>query len=82
VLLVWARERRRFFPLEHAHRLATLFPDAAVEIIEDSGPFVTEDQPRAVATAIRLFIDDRVMPTVSPAHQFSWQSKSKSDLRA
>ena len=65
MLLVWARERRRFFPLEHAHRLTALFPDGAVEIIEDSGPFVTEDQPRAVATAIRRFIVDRVMPTDS-----------------
>lgn len=56
VLLAWARERRRFFPLKHAHRLASLFPDAIVEVIEDSGPFVTEDQPAAVAHAIRHFV--------------------------
>lgn len=66
VLLTWARERRRFFPLEHAYRLASLFPDAEVEIIEDSGPFVTEDQPQAVAAAIRRFIAARVMPITSP----------------
>lgn len=60
VLLLWARERRRFFPLEHAHRLATMFPDARVEVIEDSGPFVTEDQPAAVAVAIRTFVAERV----------------------
>ena len=60
VLLLWARERRRFFPLEHAHRLATIFPDARVEVIEDSGPFVTEDQPTAVAAAIRRFVAERV----------------------
>ena len=60
VLLLWARERRRFFPLEHAHRLAAIFPDARVEVIEDSGPFVTEDQPAAVASAIRRFVAERV----------------------
>lgn len=82
VLLVWARERRRFFPLEHAHRLAKLFPDAAVETIEDSGPFVTEDQPLAVATAIRRFVADRVKPSITPGHTSSLQSGSKADLRA
>jgi pimeloyl-ACP methyl ester carboxylesterase len=56
VLLAWARERRRFFPLEHAHRLASLFPTPPSRVIEDSGPFVTEDQPRAVATTIRRFV--------------------------
>jgi pimeloyl-ACP methyl ester carboxylesterase len=60
VLLAWARERRRFFPLEHAHRLASLFPDATVVVIEDSGPFVTEDQPKAVARAIQHFVASRV----------------------
>ena len=60
VLLAWARERRRFFPLDHAHRLAAIFPDARVEIIEDSGPFVTEDQPAAVAAAIRRFVAGQV----------------------
>ena len=59
VLLLWARERRRFFPLEHAHRLAAIFPDARVEVIEDSGPFVTEDQPAAVAASIRRFVAER-----------------------
>ena len=48
--------------LEHAHRLAGLFPDATVEVIDDSGPFVTEDQPAAVARAIRHFVTTRVEP--------------------
>lgn len=60
VLLLWARERRRFFPLEHAHRLAAIFPNARVEVIEDSGPFVTEDQPAVVAAAIRRFVSEQV----------------------
>lgn len=76
VLLAWARERRRFFPLEHAHRLAGLFPDATVEIIEDSGPFVTEDQPHAVAAAIRRFVAGRVMPITSSAHPLAKQIES------
>lgn len=59
-LLLWARERRRFFPLEHAHRLARILPDARVEVVEESGPFVTEDQPDIVAAAIRRFADERV----------------------
>lgn len=62
VLLAWARERRRFFPIEHARRLADLFPDATIEIIEDSGPFVSEDQPIALANAIRQFMATRLKP--------------------
>lgn len=56
VLLLWARERRPFFPLDHARRLAAIFPDSTVEVIEDSGPFVMEDQPAAVAASIRRFV--------------------------
>lgn len=60
VLLLWANERRRFFPLSHAHQLAQRFPDARVEVIEDSGPFVTEDQPARSAASIRRFVADSV----------------------
>lgn len=60
VLLLWARERQRFFPLDHAHRRAAIFPEAEVEVVEDSGPFVTEDQPIAVAASIRRFMAERV----------------------
>lgn len=55
-LIAWARERRRFFPLEHAYQLAGHLPDAHVVPIENSGPFVTEDSPRTVARLIREFI--------------------------
>ena len=75
VLLAWARERRRFFPLEHAHRLASLFPDAAVEVIEDSGPFVTEDQPTAVAHAIRRFVAKRLNRPEPARHPLSKQTE-------
>lgn len=41
-------------------RLATICPDAKVEVIEDSRLFVTEDQAAAVAVAIRTFAAERV----------------------
>ncbi|MDX6668184.1 MAG: hypothetical protein QOK04_1564, partial [Solirubrobacteraceae bacterium] len=54
VLLAWAPEDR-FFPLEHAHRLAGLFPDARVEEVPDSYTFVSEDQPELVARLVGDF---------------------------
>ncbi len=56
VLVVWALERRRFFPVDHAHRLVDLFPDARLRLVEDSGPFVTEDQPIQTADHIAQFL--------------------------
>ena len=56
-LIVWARERRRFFPVEHAHRLAALFPDAHLELLDDTGPFISEDQPIALAQLIGRFME-------------------------
>jgi pimeloyl-ACP methyl ester carboxylesterase len=53
-LIAWAPEDR-FFPLEHATRLAELLPDARVETIEDSYSFVPEDQPERTAELIRGF---------------------------
>jgi pimeloyl-ACP methyl ester carboxylesterase len=56
-LIVWANERRRFFPVEHAHRLAGILPDARLEILDDTGPFVSEDQPAALARLIDKFAE-------------------------
>ncbi|MEA2425036.1 MAG: hypothetical protein QOH13_1446 [Thermoleophilaceae bacterium] len=55
VLLPWGRDDR-FFPFEHAERLAAIIPDARVVPIEDSRTFVSEDQPEALADAIRAFL--------------------------
>ena len=55
VLLAWATEDK-VFPLEHAHRLAGLLPDARVEEIPDSYSFVPEDQPDRLAELIRDFV--------------------------
>ena len=54
VLLAWASEDR-FFPPEHARRLAALLPDARIEWIDDSYTFVSEDQPERLVGAIRAF---------------------------
>jgi pimeloyl-ACP methyl ester carboxylesterase len=53
-LIAWARQN--FFPLAHGERLAGLIPDARLRIIENSGPFVTEDQPDETATLIDEFL--------------------------
>jgi pimeloyl-ACP methyl ester carboxylesterase len=50
-LLAWASEDR-FFPPEHAERLAKIIPDARVEWIDDSYSFVSEDQPGRLAELI------------------------------
>ena len=54
VLLAWAPEDR-FFPFEHARRLAELLPDARVEEIPDSYTFASEDQPERVAELVGEF---------------------------
>jgi pimeloyl-ACP methyl ester carboxylesterase len=57
-LILWNPEDR-FFPLEHAYRLADLLPDSRVVEIEDSYTFVPEDQPARVAAAIDDFMRER-----------------------
>ena len=52
VLIAWAPEDR-FFPLEHARRLAAVFPDSTLVEIPDSYAFVALDQPERLAALIR-----------------------------
>jgi pimeloyl-ACP methyl ester carboxylesterase len=52
VLLAWASEDR-FFPLDHARRLAAIFPDARLVEVPDSWTFVSLDQPERLAALIR-----------------------------
>jgi pimeloyl-ACP methyl ester carboxylesterase len=54
VLLAWAPEDR-FFKLAHAERMANAFPDARLELIEDSYTFVSLDQPQRTAELIAAF---------------------------
>lgn len=54
VLLAWAPEDR-FFKPELAERLRQAFPDARLELIEDSYTFVAVDQPQRTAELIGAF---------------------------
>jgi pimeloyl-ACP methyl ester carboxylesterase len=58
VLLAWALDDK-LFPVEHAHRLAALLPDARVETIERSRTFSMIDQPERLATLIGDFAGQR-----------------------
>jgi pimeloyl-ACP methyl ester carboxylesterase len=55
VLLAWARDDK-FFPAEHARRLADILPNARLEWIEDSRAFVPQDQPVRLANLVREFM--------------------------
>src|SRR5215211_2725227 len=54
VLLAWTTEDR-LFPLELAHRLAGLLPQATVVAIDDSYTFVPEDQPELLTKLVMDF---------------------------
>jgi len=54
VLIAWARDDR-FFPLDHAHRLAAILPNARVEEITDARTFVSWDQPERLADLVAGF---------------------------
>ena len=54
MLLAWAPEDR-FFKLRYAERLAEAFPDARLELIDDSYTFVPVDQPQRTAELIAAF---------------------------
>src|SRR5262249_60550991 len=52
-LLAWAADDK-FFPAEHARRLAAILPDARLEVIPDSRTWVMRDQPARTAHLIAL----------------------------
>ena len=53
VTLAWARDDRLVFPPSIAERLASDFPRARIEWIDDSLTFVPEDRPDALAAILR-----------------------------
>jgi pimeloyl-ACP methyl ester carboxylesterase len=55
VLIAWSTEDR-FFPTEHAERLAKLLPDARLEWIEGARSFSPEDRPERLAELIGAFV--------------------------
>jgi pimeloyl-ACP methyl ester carboxylesterase len=54
VLLAWATQDR-FFPVELAHRLEALLPQASFAGIDDSYTFIPEDQPDVLTDLIVTF---------------------------
>jgi pimeloyl-ACP methyl ester carboxylesterase len=54
-LIVWSREDP-IFPFEDAERLAKLIPNARLVEVEDSYGFVSEDQPKRLASEIAAFL--------------------------
>jgi pimeloyl-ACP methyl ester carboxylesterase len=60
VLLAWAPEDR-FFKLRYGERLAQDFPNARLELIEDSYTFVPIDQPQRTAELIAAFAREPVL---------------------
>ncbi len=55
VLVAWSRENR-FFPTQHAERLARAFPNAKLHWIENAYTFSPIDQPKQVSEAIMDFM--------------------------
>lgn len=58
-LLIWSEEDE-VFPIEHAARYADALADAQLVRITNSYSFTPEDQPEALATAIRSFTTERL----------------------
>jgi pimeloyl-ACP methyl ester carboxylesterase len=59
VLIAWA-PKDRFFKLKNAERLARAFPNARLELVEDSYTFVSLDQPQRTAQLIAEFAREPV----------------------
>jgi pimeloyl-ACP methyl ester carboxylesterase len=64
VLLAWGA-RDKFFPLAHAERLQSLFPQAHLEKIDNARTFVPLDAPERLADLIATF----AATAPSPAQQ-------------
>jgi pimeloyl-ACP methyl ester carboxylesterase len=62
-LIAWS-EQDKFFPTEHAERLAKVIPNARLEWIEGARTFSMEDRPDRLAEAIGSFLRER---SVAPA---------------
>jgi pimeloyl-ACP methyl ester carboxylesterase len=58
-LIAWS-EKDRFFPTEHAERLAKVIPNARLEWIAGARTFAMEDEPERVAAVIGAFMRESV----------------------
>jgi len=66
VLIAWAKEDR-ILPVRDAVRLSETFPNARLELIEDSYTFVPEDQPARLASLIASFIREPALVGAEPS---------------
>jgi pimeloyl-ACP methyl ester carboxylesterase len=57
-LIAWS-EKDKFFPTEHAERLAKVIPNARLEWIEGARTFSMEDRPERLAEVIGAFMRER-----------------------
>jgi len=57
-LLAWAPDDRLLFPVKYATQLVELFPDARLELVEDSHTFVSIDQPERLVELITAFVGE------------------------
>ena len=64
VLIAWAPEDR-FFKLRYAERLAADFPNARLELIEDSYTFAPIDQPERTTELIAAFARESASPEIA-----------------
>jgi pimeloyl-ACP methyl ester carboxylesterase len=62
-LIAWSRDDR-FFPAQHAERLATLIPKARLEWIEGARTFSPEDRPERLAELIATFVAEHARTPV------------------
>lgn len=56
-LLVWAPEDK-YFPLDHARRLAEIIPNARLETVPDSFTYIPQDQPTELARIMKEFLSE------------------------
>lgn len=66
VLIVWAAEDR-IMPVAHGRRLAEIFPNSRFVEVADSYTLVPEDQPAALASHLRDFINANTAEPTPPA---------------
>jgi pimeloyl-ACP methyl ester carboxylesterase len=70
VLLIWAADDK-FFPVEHAQRLSSIFPNARLELVEGGRTWVMRDQPERTADLIRRFARQIGRGELFPATAYS-----------
>jgi pimeloyl-ACP methyl ester carboxylesterase len=70
-LVVWSLDDR-LFPLAHGRRLAKLLPQGRLEVIDDAGAFIPEDQPEQLAALIDGFIGETVTKPQPPNGVTAW----------